>query len=64
MTLLVVLHVSIVLGGALLAVRLLRRRSAALRHWILAVSVACALAAPIVGLMLPRSLGSSRWTTP
>ena len=58
------LQVSIVLGAALAFVRLLRGRSAALRHWILAVAVACALAAPFLGLMLPRSIGaSSHWTT-
>ena len=57
------LQVSIVLGAALALVRLMRGRSAALRHWILAVAVACALAAPLLAL-LPRSIGvTPRWTT-
>jgi TonB family protein len=46
---------SVVLAGALIAVLLLRRRSAALRHWVLAGSLVCAAAAPLVAFALPAS---------
>ena len=44
---------SLILGLGMLAVLALRRRSAAVRHWILASTVFCAAAAPVVGLLTP-----------
>ena len=44
----------IVLVG-LAVLPLLRRRAAALRHWVLAASILCAAAAPIVGPFVPVS---------
>jgi beta-lactamase regulating signal transducer with metallopeptidase domain len=61
-----VMDVSIVLLVALAAAAALRRHSAALRHWILTVAVACALAAPLLELGLPAwrlPAGTSRWAT-
>jgi TonB family protein len=61
-----ILQVSIVLAVALGATALLRRRSAALRHWILAVAITCALAAPALELLIPAwklPAGTSRWAT-
>ncbi len=61
-----VMDVSIVLLVALAAVAALRRHSAALRHWILTVAIACALAAPLLELGLPAwrlPAGTSRWAT-
>jgi TonB family protein len=45
----VALLVSLALGAA----NLLRRRSAAARHWVLAVGIACAVAAPVLALVAP-----------
>ncbi|PYR75169.1 MAG: hypothetical protein DMF86_16025 [Acidobacteria bacterium] len=45
--------ISLVLTAALIAVTLLRRRSAALRHWVLAAAIVCAAASPLVALALP-----------
>lgn len=47
------LEVAVILLAAVAVMPLLGRRPAALRHWILAVAVVCALAAPIVGLVAP-----------
>ena len=61
-----VMDVSIVLLVALAAAAALRRHSAALRHWILTVAIACALAAPLLELGLPAwrlPAGTSRWAT-
>ena len=61
-----VIDVSIVLLVALSAAAALRRQSAALRHWILTVAIACALAAPLLELGLPAwrlPAGTSRWAT-
>ncbi len=44
---------SIVLAPALLAAAMLRRQSAAVRHWILAAAVVGALLAPALQLLLP-----------
>jgi TonB family protein len=44
---------SLVLSAGLAAAALLRRRSAALRHWILVVAIASAAAMPLVSLTLP-----------
>ena len=40
------IKISLVVALGLLAASLLRRRSAALRHWLLAASMAAALATP------------------
>ena len=45
--------VSVIVLVALAATRLMRRRSAALRHWILAAAIACAVAAPLLGPVVP-----------
>jgi TonB family protein len=61
-----VMDVSIVLLVALAAAAALRSHSAALRHWILTVAIACALAAPLLELGLPAwrlPAGTSRWAT-
>lgn len=47
------LQASAIVSVGLAAATLLRRRSAALRHWVLAVSLGCAGAAPILGAALP-----------
>src|SRR5687767_491409 len=46
-------EVALILGAALLMLPLLRRRSAALRHALLASAFACAAAAPALGLLAP-----------
>jgi beta-lactamase regulating signal transducer with metallopeptidase domain len=48
-----VLRVTAVLVLTLAAAALARRRSAALRHWILAAGIGCALAMPALALILP-----------
>jgi TonB family protein len=45
--------VSLVVLVALLARTLLRRRSAAVRHWVLSVAVACAAMIPLVAAVVP-----------
>jgi TonB family protein len=45
--------VSVIVLVALAATRLMRRRSAALRHWILVAALACAVAAPLLGPVVP-----------
>ncbi len=64
MTVLIVqsaLSVSVILLAALIAVILLRTGSAALRHWVLAVAVACACATPLLSAVLPPWLGVNVW---
>lgn len=46
-------QVSVVAGVALAAAAMLPRRSAALRHWILAAALACATCLPVLGLVAP-----------
>ncbi len=61
-----IMDVSVVLLAALAAVAALRRRSAALRHWILTAAVACALATPALEITLPTwslPAGTSQWAT-
>ncbi len=48
--------VALLLGGTALATALLRRRSAAERHWLLAVGVAAALAVPALRLAVPEGV--------
>jgi beta-lactamase regulating signal transducer with metallopeptidase domain len=47
------LRVSVVTGLALVAIMLLRGRSAAIRHWVLAAATACALALPALQPVVP-----------
>lgn len=47
------IKVTIILGAALLVLPLLRRQSAALRHWVLAVAIASAALAPFAQYALP-----------
>src|SRR5437870_2291152 len=46
-------RMSVVLGAALLAMAFLRRRSAAVRHWVLSAAVLCAALIPAATLFLP-----------
>jgi len=45
--------VSLIVLVALVARALLRRRSAAVRHWVLSVAIACAAAMPLLAMMVP-----------
>jgi TonB family protein len=58
--------VAVLLGGTAVVTALLRRRSAAERHWLLAVGVAAALAMPVLRAAVPDkvALGLPRLTTP
>src|SRR5712692_7184784 len=47
------LKVSVIVLVALGATILLRRRSAAVRHWVLAVAIGCAVATPVLALIVP-----------
>jgi hypothetical protein len=47
------LRVSVVLLAGLVAATLLHRRSAAARHWVLAVTVVCAACVPAVSMVAP-----------
>jgi TonB family protein len=47
------IKVSLIVLSGLAATALLRRRSAAVRHWLLAVTIACAAAAPLLALVVP-----------
>ena len=47
------MKMSLIVLSALAASFLLRRRSAALRHWVLAAGVACAAALPILTAAVP-----------
>ena len=47
------LKVSLIILLALGATLLLRRRSAAVRHWVLAVAIGCAVATPLLALIMP-----------
>jgi beta-lactamase regulating signal transducer with metallopeptidase domain len=47
------IKLSLVLLATLAAARLLRRRSAALRHWVLAIGLACAAALPALDAIVP-----------
>jgi TonB family protein len=52
------IRMSLVLAIGLLAALVLRRRSAAVRHWILATAIACAAVVPILSATAPA------WTLP
>jgi TonB family protein len=57
------MKVSLVLFVGLLATALMRRRSAALRHWVLAATIACAALTPVLALVVPawHMPASSAW---
>jgi TonB family protein len=48
-----IVKVSLVAAAGLTATALLRRRSAAARHWVLAATIFCALATPLLARLLP-----------
>ena len=54
------IKISLIVLGALAATALLRRRSAAVRHFVLAVALACAAATPAVRLVAPAWQPASR----
>jgi TonB family protein len=56
------LKVSIVLLAGLAAATLLRRRSAAARHWVIAVSLVCAMVLPALELAVPAWAVPSAWS--
>lgn len=47
------MKMSLIVFGALAASFLLRRRSAALRHWVLAAGVVCAASVPVLSTVVP-----------
>jgi len=49
----IVVKVSLLVGAALAVMPLLRGRSAALRHWVLAVALVCAVAMPLLTIVAP-----------
>ena len=49
----ITIKVSLILLAGLAVAALLRRRSAAVRHWILAAAIACAAATPLFELVVP-----------
>jgi beta-lactamase regulating signal transducer with metallopeptidase domain len=51
--LIITVKTSLILTLGMLAALALRRRSAALRHWILAAAIVCAAAVPVFGLLAP-----------
>ena len=57
------MKMSLIVFGALAVSFLLRRRSAALRHWVLAAGVACAAAMPILTRLCRRGRFRSRTPT-
>jgi beta-lactamase regulating signal transducer with metallopeptidase domain len=58
MVIVVMAKTSIILALGMLAARLFRRRSAAVRHWIVASAMICAAAVPVIGRAAPS------WTGP
>ena len=47
------MKMSLIVFGALAVSFFLRRRSAALRHWVLAAGVACAALVPVLTAVVP-----------
>src|SRR5881394_4295793 len=54
------IKISLIVSAALAATLLLRRQSAAVRHFVLAVALACAAATPFVRLVAPAWQSTSR----
>jgi TonB family protein len=57
------LKVTLVIAVGLTLARLLSRRSAALRHWVLTVTILCALATPLLERVVPSWGSSASLTT-
>jgi TonB family protein len=57
------LKVTLVIAVGLTLARLLSRRSAALRHWVLTVTILCALATPLLERVVPAWGSSASLTT-
>jgi TonB family protein len=55
------IKISAILLVALFAGVVLKKQSAALRHWVLAIAVACALATPLLSRIVPDWLGAPLW---
>ncbi len=47
------LKISAILGFSLIAIRVLRRQSAALRHWVLSAAMLCAALIPALSVLVP-----------
>ncbi len=58
------IRLSALLSIGLLATTLLRRQSAALRHWVLATTIACGLALPAVSALAPPWPRALHWSIP
>jgi beta-lactamase regulating signal transducer with metallopeptidase domain len=62
------LRMSIILFAALCSLRLMRRGSAALRHWVLSMAVLAAIAAPLITFLIPawevRVVPPRPWNVP
>jgi len=54
------IKISVIVSAALAATLLLRRQSAAVRHFVLAVALACAAATPVVRFVAPSWQSASR----
>jgi TonB family protein len=57
------LKVTLVIAVGLTLARLLSRRSAALRHWVLTITILCALATPLLERVVPAWGSSASLTT-
>ena len=55
------IKVSLIVLMVLGARALMRRRSAAMRHWVLSVAIGCAAAAPLLATMVPGVPGFPGW---
>jgi beta-lactamase regulating signal transducer with metallopeptidase domain len=58
------IKISLIVLIALATTFVLRKRSAAVRHFVLAVALACAAATPFVRLIAPAWQSSAAWLTP
>ncbi|MPZ20301.1 MAG: TonB family protein [Luteitalea sp.] len=59
------IKVSLIVGSALLVAALLRKQSAAVRHWVLSVAIVCAVVVPLLQLVVPSwHLRSNTWSAP
>ena len=57
------MKVSLIVLFGLLATTLLRKQSAAVRHWVLAAALVCAAATPALRLVVPAWQTSAAWLT-
>jgi TonB family protein len=58
----IALKVSAIVATALVAIVLLRRSSAALRHWVLSVALTCAAATPALVVFTPWRVTPASWS--